>query len=155
MPKLDEVLSNELAQTGEQDGFEMFRQLVRKVDPPKADVAFDLKAEIEGLGKHVCSNFAQTARFLAMLDTRVRDFVLETGKAFPPDSLASVMRRAADPDTADRRDEAGVDLSDFVKVADWIRRRESRLRARGGAGSGKGLDAMVYGVSAPEPSQPP
>ena len=49
MPKLDEVLSNELAQTGEQDGFEMFRQLVRKLDPPKADVAFDFKAEIEGL----------------------------------------------------------------------------------------------------------
>ena len=34
-----------------EDGFETFRQLVRKLDAPKADVAFDLKAEIEGLGK--------------------------------------------------------------------------------------------------------
>ena len=50
IPCLDEVLSNELAQTGEEDGFELFRQLVRKLDPPKADVAFDLKSDIEGLG---------------------------------------------------------------------------------------------------------
>ena len=56
MPRLDEVLGNELAQTGDEDGFELFRQLVRKLDPPKADVAFDMKAEIEGLGKRVCSN---------------------------------------------------------------------------------------------------
>ena len=46
MPKLDEVLSNELAQTWDEDGLELFRQLVCKLDPPKADVAFDLKAEV-------------------------------------------------------------------------------------------------------------
>ena len=57
MPKLNEVVSNELAQNGDEDGFELFGQLVRKLDPPKADVAFDLKAEIEGLGKHVCTSF--------------------------------------------------------------------------------------------------
>ena len=156
MPRLDEVLSNELAQTGEEDGFELFRQLVRKLDPPKPDAAFDLNADIEGLGKQVCTSFLQTVRFLAMLDQRVRDYVLETGEAFPLDSLASVMRRAIDQDTANRLDEAGVDLSNFTKVAEWIRKRESRRRARGGgAGTGKGPDAMVYGVSAPEPAQPP
>ena len=61
MPRLDEVLGNELAQTGDEDGFELFRQLVRKLDPPKADVTFDMKADIEGLGKHVCANFGQTS----------------------------------------------------------------------------------------------
>ena len=138
------------------NGFELFRQLVRKLDPPKVDVAFDMKAEIEGFGKHVCSNFGQTARFFAILDTRVRDYALETGLAFPLESLASVMQRAADTDTAGRLDEAGVGLSDFAKVAEWIHKRESKLRARGGAGSGKGVDAMVYGVSSPEaPAQPP
>ena len=109
------------------------------MDPPKADVAFDMKAEIEVLGKHVCSNFGQTAHFLDMLDTRVRDYSLETGLAFSPDSLASIMRRAVDTDTADR------------KVEEWIRKRESRLRAQGGgAVAGKGPDAMVYGMSAAE-----
>ena len=57
---------------------------MRKLDPPKADVAFDMKADIEGLGKHACSNFAQTARFLTMLDARVREYSLETGLVFPP-----------------------------------------------------------------------
>ena len=59
------------------------------------------------------------------------------------------MRRAVDTDTADRMDEAGVDLSKFEKVEEWIRKRESRLRARGG-GTSKGPDAMVYVMSAAE-----
>jgi hypothetical protein len=155
MPKLDDVLSNELAQVGDEDGFELFRRMVRKLDRPKADIYFELKTDIEGLGKHVCANFQQTVRFLTMLDTRVRDFVLETGKSFPKDSLASVMRRAVDQDTADCMDEANTDLSDFDAVTSLIKKREFRLRSRGGAGAGKGPDAMVYGVSAPELAQPP
>ena len=103
--------------------------MVRKLDPPKADVAFDLKSDIEGLGKHVCANFGKTSRFLAMLDTRVRDYSLETSLTFPPESLASIMRRVVDTDTADRMDEASVDISNFAKVEEWIRKRESRLRA--------------------------
>ena len=91
------------------------------------------------------------ARFLAMLNTRVRDYALETGLTFPFDSLALVMRRAVDQDTADRMDEAGVDLANFRKVVEWILKREARLRARGGgAGACKRPDAMVYGVSAAE-----
>ena len=65
--------------------------------------------------------------------------------------MASIMRRVVDTDTADRLDEANVDLSDFTKVEDWIRKRESRLRARGGASAGlKDSNAMVYGVTAAE-----
>ena len=79
MPKLDELMSNEFAQTGTENGFELFRQLSRKIDPPRADLAFGFKADIEGRGKLTCSIFAQTVRFLMMLGQRVRDFVLETG----------------------------------------------------------------------------
>ena len=85
-----------------------------------------------------------------MLDARARDYSLETGLTFPPDSLASIMRRVADTDTADRMDEAGVDISNFSKVEEWIRKREGTLSARGGAGIGKGPEAMVYGVAAAE-----
>ena len=35
MPRLDEVLGNELAQTGDEDGSELFRQLIRKLDHPR------------------------------------------------------------------------------------------------------------------------
>ena len=109
-----------------------------------------MKADIEGLSTHVCANFGQTSRFLTMLDARVRDYSLETGLTFPPDSLASIMRRVADTDIADRMDGAGVDISNFAKVEEWVRKREGRLRARGGAGTGKGPVAMVYGVAAAE-----
>ena len=149
MPKLDELLSAEFSQSGVENGFELFRQLSRKIDPPRIDVKFDLKAEIEGLGKHSCSNFAQSARFLAMLNQRCRDYTLETGEQFPPDSLASIMRRAVDPDTADRMDEGAVDISVFAEVEAFIKKRENRLRSRH-VGPGKGPDAMVYGVSPPE-----
>ena len=90
-----------------------------------------------------------------MLDQRVRDYILETGEQFPVDSLASIMRRAVDPDTSDRMDEGNVDVSDFAAVAAFIKKRESRLRSRCAAPSaGKGPDAMVYGMSAPEAPAP-
>ena len=112
--------------------------------------------EIEGLGKHVCSSFAQTARFLQMLDRCVRDFDLETGEQFPLDSLASVISRAVDSDPADRMEETGVDLKNFMKVEEFIKKRESRLRSRvGGAGRAKGPDAMVHGVAAAEAAAAP
>ena len=48
-------------------------------------------------------------------------------------------------------DELGVDLKDFAKVEEFIKKRESRLRSRvGGAGKSNGPDAMVYGVAAAE-----
>ena len=49
-----------------------------------------------------------------------------------------------------------MDLKDFNAVEGFIKKRESRLRFRGAApSSGKGPDAMVYGVSAPEAPVPP
>ena len=42
MPKLDVVMSAEFSQSGDESGFELFRQLSRKIDPPRVDVKFDL-----------------------------------------------------------------------------------------------------------------
>ena len=56
------------------------------------------------------------------LDKRVRHFVLETGEEFPLDSLASIMRRGVDPDTADRMDESNVELQDFRAVESYIQK---------------------------------
>ena len=65
------------------------------------------------------------------------------------------MRRAVDPDTADRMDESNVPITHFRAVESFIKKRESRLRSRGAAPSaGKGPDAMVYGMSAPEAPAP-
>ena len=50
-----------------------------------------------------------------------------TGDDFPPEFLALLMRRAVDTDTAYSFDAAGVDQSDFAKVAEWIFKREFRF----------------------------
>ena len=53
-------------------------------------------------------------------------------------------------------DEANTDLKDFDAVGAFSKNCESRVRCRGGAPSaGKGPDAMVYGMSAPEAPVPP
>ena len=44
MLKLDEFMSNEFAQTGTENGLELYQQLSRKIDPPRSDLAFDFKA---------------------------------------------------------------------------------------------------------------
>ena len=46
MPKLSVSLSTELRQVGTPNGFELFRLLTHKLDPPHADCAFRLAIEL-------------------------------------------------------------------------------------------------------------
>ena len=107
------------------------------------------RQNIEGLGKNNCSSFAQTVRFLKMLDQRVRDFVLETGEEFPLDSLASIMRRAVDPGTADRMYVANVDLKDFNAVEGFIKKCENRLHGRGGGADVELKSELLWALVVP------
>ena len=50
MPRLLTSLGTELRQVGVTYGFEFFRKLIQKLDPPRADSAFHLANEIRGLG---------------------------------------------------------------------------------------------------------
>ena len=68
MPKLDEIQGAEFMQVGKSNGFELFRLLNRKIDPPRDDLAFDLRTEIPGLGNHAGKDFGQAVRFVALLD---------------------------------------------------------------------------------------
>ena len=71
MPRLDEATGTEFRQVGgKQNGFELFRQLNRRIDPPREDINFDLRTEIAGLGSHKCKDFRQTFRFIKMLEGR-------------------------------------------------------------------------------------
>ena len=64
MPRLPTSLGTELRQVGVTNGFELFRKLFQKLDPPCADSAFHLANEIRGLcGVSVCKDVAQTVRF--------------------------------------------------------------------------------------------
>ena len=56
---------------GVTNGFEVFRRLIQKLDPPHADNAFHLANEIRGLGGvSVCKDFAQTVRFVKFFPPR-------------------------------------------------------------------------------------
>ena len=65
-------------------GFELFRKLIQKLDPPRSDSAFLLANEIRGLGGvSVCKDFAQSVRFVKFLTSKMLDFTTETGRVFP------------------------------------------------------------------------
>ena len=73
MPRLNLSLSTEFRQIGSTNGFELFRKVVRKLDPPKSDNTFHLTNEIRGLGgTSVCKDFAQTCRFMLFFESRLQ-----------------------------------------------------------------------------------
>ena len=65
MPKLPLELATNLRQVGSRNGFELYRRIVRKVDPAKENDAFHMGNEIRGVdGKGILKDFGQTCRFL-------------------------------------------------------------------------------------------
>ena len=50
MPKLPLELATDLRQWGSTNGFELYRRVVRKIDPPKENDPFHMGIEIQGLG---------------------------------------------------------------------------------------------------------
>ena len=105
MPRLPTVLGTELRQVGVTNGFELFRKLIQKMDPPRADSAFHLANEIRGLGGvAVCNDFAKTVRFAKFLSQKMYDFTIETGETFPDSDAARAFSQAIDEDTMGRDD---------------------------------------------------
>ena len=105
-PKLPLGLATEFRQVGTPNGFELFRRLTQKLDPPRADCAFHLANELRGLGgTTTCKDFAQTVRFVKFLDQKILDYTTETGEKFPNDDAAPVLSQAIDEDTMGRVDD--------------------------------------------------
>ena len=50
MPRLNVALATEFRQIGSSNGFELYRQIARKLEPPKSDNTFTLQNELRGLG---------------------------------------------------------------------------------------------------------
>ena len=53
MPRLNVERATEFWQVGIVNGFDLWRRLIRKLDP-RSDVTFHTKAEIQRLSKTVC-----------------------------------------------------------------------------------------------------
>jgi len=159
MPKLPVGLSTELRQVGTPNGFELFRLLTQKLDPPRADCAFHLANELSSCAPPLpCEDFAQTVRFVKFFDQKQLDYTPETGEKFPDDDAARVLSQAIDEDTMGRVDDNDdISIETYLPVKTWILQREVKLKLRKNTRSGKGKnpDDMVYGVSAQPPSEAP
>ena len=106
MPKLSVSLSTELRQVGSPNGFELFRQLTQKLDPPRADSDFHLANELRSCAPpQPCKDFAQTVRFIKYFDQKQLDYTTETGNKFPDGDAARVLSQAIDEDTMGRVDD--------------------------------------------------
>ena len=91
MPKLSVSLSTELRQVGTPNGFELFRLLTQKLDPPRADSDFHLANELRSCAPPTpCKDFAQTVRFIKYFDQKQLDYTTETGNKFPDGDAARV-----------------------------------------------------------------
>ena len=103
MHKLSVSLSTELRQVGTPNGFELFRLLTQKLDPPRADCAFHLANELRNCAPpQPCKDFAQTVRFVKFFDQKQLAFTTETGEIFPDADAARVFSQAIDEDTMGR-----------------------------------------------------
>ena len=60
VPKLNLELSTEFRNFAPDNGFELWRIINRKLDPPRADLEFRLVNDIQRLAGTSCSDFAQT-----------------------------------------------------------------------------------------------
>ena len=125
MPKLDVTLSTELRQTGTSNGFELFRQILRKLDPPMSDPTFHLENELRALsGTPVAKDFPQTVRFVHFLESKIKDYLMETGEIFSNEDACRVLSKVVDEDTVGRLEDAHISLRNYQACKGWIIERE-------------------------------
>ena len=113
VPKLNFDLSTEFRNSAPDNGFELWRLLQRKLDPPRADVEFHLVNDIRKHARTSCANFDQTVRFIAFLESKRREFGVETGTSLDTTVLGEVLGAAMDEDTVGRIEDAGKSIKDY------------------------------------------
>ena len=113
VPKLNFDLSVEFRNSAPDNGFELWRLLQRKLDPPRADVEFHLVNDIRKHARTSRANFDQTVRFIAFLESKRREFGVETGTSLDTTVLGEVLGAAMDEDTVGRIEDAGKSIKDY------------------------------------------
>ena len=125
----------------------------RKLDLPRADVEFHLINYIRKHARTSCANFEQTVRFIAFLESKRREFGVETGTSLDTTVLGEVLGAAMDEDTVGRIEDAGKCIKDYTECKIFCENRHMRMQSRlAGKTLPKDSDKMVYGVDMPAPS---
>ena len=78
IPKLNFDPSTEFCNSAPDNGFGLWRLLNRKLDPPRADVEFHFISDIRKHARTTCASFEQTVRFITFLESKRREFGVET-----------------------------------------------------------------------------
>ena len=73
MPRLNVELATEFRQMGSANGCELWRREMRKLDPPRSDVAFHMKAKIQDVSKTICKDFAISVPFINFCECRLKE----------------------------------------------------------------------------------
>ena len=102
VPKLNLDLSTEFRNSSPDNGFELWRLLNRKLDPPRADVAFHWTNDFRKHARPNCADFGQTVKPIAMLEGKRREFAAETGETLDPVVLGEILGAAMAEDTLGR-----------------------------------------------------
>jgi hypothetical protein len=145
IPKLNFDLSTEFRNSAPDNAFELWRLLNRKLDPPRADVEFHLINDIRKHARTPRARFEQTVRFIAFLETKRREFGVETGTNLDPTILGEVLGAAMDEDTVGRIEDAGTSIKHYDARKTFCQNRFMRMQSRIAA-LPKDSDKMVYGV---------
>ena len=146
-PKLNMDLSTEFRNSSPDNGFELWRLLNRKLDPPRADLEYHMKNDLRRHARINCTDFSQTVRFVAKLESKRREYQVETGSPLDPMLLADILGAAMDEDTSGRLEGGNVDIKDYDKVRVWIENRNTKMQSRiVGTTLPKDDNKMVYVV---------
>ena len=127
MPRLGVGLATELPQVGKPNDFELWHLLNKKLDPQRDIQNCHLESAARDLGGTSCSDFAQTMRFPRLLETKDKDFLIETGTELSRDVLAHVLSSAMDEDSLGRLEDAQVEVTSYADTKDWLDKRDVKL----------------------------
>ena len=115
-----------------------------------------------GLG--ACKNFEQTVRFVEFLESKIKEYLIETGENFPGHDSARVLSEALDEETLSKIDDSTtLRLTSYEPAKEWILQRDAKAKSRKATrqkSSSMGPDDMVFGVenkekqAAPTPTEP-
>ena len=86
------------------------------------------------------------------MESKKREFGVETGKSLVVVVFGEVLGAALDEDTMGRLEDGGISIKDYEAVKVWTENRHMRLQSRAaGKAMPKDSDKMVYGVDAAPP----
>ena len=83
LPKFNFDFPTEFRNSAPDNGFELWRLLNLKLNPPRADVEFHLSNDIRKHARTSCASFEQTVRFIAFFKTKKRDFFVDRYQSRP------------------------------------------------------------------------